>query len=160
MKVTSIAGEATTKALEDVISTAQKIQEELSRLTGKSMAVETVAEVTTAVELTSVAGEASTKALEDVISTAQKIQEELSRLTGKSMAVETVAEVTTAVELTGELSKKLQDELLPLTGERVLLRPNVDESILGGMIIRLGDKVIDCSVRYQLEQMRKKLAGK
>lgn len=111
-------------------------------------------------KVTSIAGEATTKALEDVISTAQKIQEELSRLTGKSMAVETVAEVTTAVELTGELSKKLQDELLPLTGERVLLRPNVDESILGGMIIRLGDKVIDCSVRYQLEQMRKKLAGK
>lgn len=111
-------------------------------------------------KVNSVAGEATNKALEDVISTAQKLQEELSRLTGKLMAVETVAEVTTAVELTDELSKKLQAELSHLTGKKVLLRPNVDESILGGMVIRLGDKVIDCSVRYQLEQMRDKLAGK
>ncbi|MDI6892237.1 MAG: ATP synthase F1 subunit delta [Actinomycetota bacterium] len=111
-------------------------------------------------KVNSVAGEATNKALEDVISTAQKLQEELSRLTGKLMAVETVAEVTTAVELTDELSKKLQAELSHLTGKKVLLRPNVDESILGGMVIRLGDKVIDCSLRHQLDQMRDKLAGK
>lgn len=39
----------------------------------------------------------------------------------------------------------------------VVVHPYVDESIIGGVIIRVGDQVIDASVRSQLESMRQKL---
>ncbi len=105
-------------------------------------------------------GETFNKFISEIINAATKLQSELNRLSTGVVVVEEVAEVTTAVSLPEELSKKVQAELTRQAGKNVLLRLKIDESILGGMIIRLGDKVIDCSVRYQLEQMREKLAGK
>jgi F-type H+-transporting ATPase subunit delta len=70
-----------------------------------------------------------------------------------------VAGVVTAVPLTEALAEKLQAELVRLAGKPVLLKSSVDESILGGAIVRMGDKVIDGSIRHKLEELRKRLSG-
>jgi F-type H+-transporting ATPase subunit delta len=68
-----------------------------------------------------------------------------------------VAEVTTAIPLSPELSEKLQKKLSEVTGRNVAIKNLVDESILGGVVVRLGDKVINGSVRQNLEELRETL---
>jgi len=67
------------------------------------------------------------------------------------------AEVITSVPLSEELSKKLETELSRVTKKRVFLKPMVDDSILGGVIVRVADKVIDGSVRTRLEEIKKEM---
>jgi len=70
---------------------------------------------------------------------------------------EIVAEVVSAVPLNGNLGEKLSRELSRWLGKSVAIQFSVDQSILGGIIIRLGDKVIDQSIRRQLEDLRDRL---
>ena len=70
---------------------------------------------------------------------------------------ETDAEAVTAVPLTEAQTTALQQRLESTTGYTVRLTTRVDESILGGLIIRVGDKLIDGSVRAQLQAMREQL---
>jgi F-type H+-transporting ATPase subunit delta len=67
------------------------------------------------------------------------------------------AEITTSVPLSEELSKKLEIELSRVTKKRVFLKPVVDDSILGGVIVKVADKVIDGSVRGRLEEIKKEM---
>jgi F-type H+-transporting ATPase subunit delta len=46
-----------------------------------------------------------------------------------------------------------------MTGGKVELRPRVDASLLGGVQVRLGDQLIDGSVRGRLERLRNRLAS-
>ena len=45
------------------------------------------------------------------------------------------------------------------TGKRVRLEESIDPSILGGVLVQIGDQIIDDSVRGRLEQVRRTLAG-
>lgn len=65
-----------------------------------------------------------------------------------------VAYVTTAVEI-GESAKKSIEDKLKATTDYVAFEMNysVDKSIIGGMIIRIGDRVVDSSIKSKLESM-------
>lgn len=69
-----------------------------------------------------------------------------------------VVYVTSAVELTREQKAKVEQRLLQVT-KYVELKLNfeVEEALIGGMIIRIGDRVVDSSIRTQLENMKKEL---
>jgi F-type H+-transporting ATPase subunit delta len=68
-----------------------------------------------------------------------------------------VAEVRTAIELTPEQIERLRDALNRATGKDVEVKVVVDASVLGGIVARVGDLVIDGSVRHRLEQLREQI---
>jgi len=67
------------------------------------------------------------------------------------------AEVVTAMPLTEEQTERLRAKLEALTGCQVEIRQDIDESIIGGIIIRVAGKVIDASVSSQLRQIAEAL---
>ena len=58
-------------------------------------------------------------------------------------------------ELTDEQKKKLINKLSQKTGKEINLEIKIDKDILGGGIIRIGDKIIDGSIRRELDNWRK-----
>ena len=58
-------------------------------------------------------------------------------------------------ELTDEQKKKLIDKLSQKTGKEIKLEIKIDKDILGGGIIKIGDKIIDGSIRRELDNWRK-----
>jgi F-type H+-transporting ATPase subunit delta len=68
------------------------------------------------------------------------------------------AVVTTAVPLTDALRTSLSAKLEASLGKRVVLRETVDPSILGGIIINVAGRVLDGSLRKQLNGMRTALS--
>jgi F-type H+-transporting ATPase subunit delta len=70
------------------------------------------------------------------------------------------AEVATATELTPELRERVERALAEgLGGRRIRLSHRVDPSLLGGIVIRVGDKLVDGSVRTRLRLLRQHLAA-
>ncbi len=69
------------------------------------------------------------------------------------------AEVTSAVPLDHRVSANLETELSRLTGKRMRLRFDVNPALLGGVVARIGSTVYDGSVRGELLQLGRKLAG-
>lgn len=70
-----------------------------------------------------------------------------------------VARVIAAVPLVGKEKARLADRLSVITGKKILLETLVDQRILGGLIIKIGDKMIDGSVSGRLRELRQELAG-
>jgi F-type H+-transporting ATPase subunit delta len=68
-----------------------------------------------------------------------------------------VAEVRSAIELTPEQTDRLREALNRATGKDVEVKVVVDPSVLGGVVARVGDLVIDGSVRHRLEQLREQI---
>ena len=69
-----------------------------------------------------------------------------------------VAFVTTAVELTEAKKQSVRMRLLQTTQYKEMeMHYSVDESLIGGMVIRIKDRVVDSCVRTQLEEMKKQL---
>ncbi|GAL65263.1 ATP synthase F1 subunit delta [Jejuia pallidilutea] len=66
-----------------------------------------------------------------------------------------LAEVTTAVPLTKELETKVLAKVKALTNKTVELKSIVDESILGGFILRVGDKQYDASISNKLNKLKR-----
>ena len=62
--------------------------------------------------------------------------------------------VTSAVELSDELRAKLEQRLSSNTGKQVRLHASVDPSIIGGLVVRHGDTLVDTSLRGRLDQLR------
>lgn len=89
---------------------------------------------------------------------APAIAEELQNLANEHNGI-VKAQVTTAVELDSDGRRSMQQRLEKLTGKKVEMETRVDESIIGGMIARIGDRVIDGSTRARLVQLKKQLAG-
>ncbi len=69
-----------------------------------------------------------------------------------------VAEVRTAVRLDAARRDKLAEALSKATGKDVEVRAVVDKSVIGGVVARVGDQVIDGSVRRRLELARERLS--
>ena len=63
--------------------------------------------------------------------------------------------VTTAVPMTKELEKKVLAKIKSLTSKTVALENIVDESILGGFILRVGDKQYNASISNKLDKLRR-----
>lgn len=69
-----------------------------------------------------------------------------------------IAYVTTAVELNDKQKKQVQDRLLATTDYRTMeMHYQVDEQIIGGMVIRIGDRVVDSSIRTRLNDLTRQL---
>jgi F-type H+-transporting ATPase subunit delta len=68
------------------------------------------------------------------------------------------AEVTTAVTLDENEKQKLALRLGEMTGKKVIMSMKVDPAIIGGVIAKVGEKIIDGSTRSQLEALRNELA--
>ena len=69
------------------------------------------------------------------------------------------ATATAAAPLTDTEIRALTARLEQMTGGRIALETDVDESLLGGLIVRVGDRLIDGSVRGRLERLRSQLAS-
>jgi F-type H+-transporting ATPase subunit delta len=66
--------------------------------------------------------------------------------------------VTSAVELDEELVNSIGERIEEQTGRRVELSSNIDPDVLGGLQVRVGNMVLDATVRNRLEQLRKQVA--
>ncbi len=64
------------------------------------------------------------------------------------------AVVTTAVELDDDRRRQVRERIATATGRVVELETRVDPSIMGGMVIRIGDQLVDGSTRARLQRLR------
>ena len=68
-------------------------------------------------------------------------------------------QVKTAFPLTSDLAANLQRGLESLTGRKVEMRVEQDATLLGGVVVRVGDKLYDGSIKAQLDNMTKLLGS-
>ncbi|QFS84296.1 ATP synthase subunit delta [Roseivivax sp. THAF40] len=64
------------------------------------------------------------------------------------------ADVTSAVELSSAQSKKLAETLKAQVGRDVKIKATVDESLIGGLVVKVGSKMIDTSIRAKLNSLQ------
>lgn len=89
----------------------------------------------------------------------EQTEEEYILLANRARGI-IAAEVTAAVELTDDEVARLREKLAEETGFKVDLKINLDETIIGGLIVRIGDSVMDGSIKGQLEKIKEELLGK
>ena len=66
--------------------------------------------------------------------------------------------VTSAVELDQATVSQIGDRISEQTGRKVELSAIVEPDILGGLVVRVGNSILDASIRNRLEQLRKQVA--
>jgi F-type H+-transporting ATPase subunit delta len=66
--------------------------------------------------------------------------------------------VTSAIALEDAAVAQIGERIGAQTGRRVELTATVDEDILGGIVLRVGNAILDASIRNRLEQLRKQVA--
>jgi F-type H+-transporting ATPase subunit delta len=67
--------------------------------------------------------------------------------------------VTSAIELDPQVTKQIGAEIEEQTGNTVELTSRVDPDILGGLVVQVGNMVLDTSIRNRLEKLRKSVAS-
>lgn len=67
------------------------------------------------------------------------------------------AEAVTAIEMTEEQTEQVIKELSEKYGKTVVLKTSVDPSIIGGMVLYIGNEMIDASVKAKFEGLKKQL---
>ena len=95
----------------------------------------------------------STLSTNNRISILQHVASKYNQLFDESKGIQ-IATVTTAVELTEDLKKKVLAKAKALTGKDVEVQNIIDESILGGFILRIGDTQYNASVANQLNKLK------
>jgi len=90
---------------------------------------------------------------------ARELPEIVDRLVERAAAQRQreVAEVRSAIMLDGEQQRRLTEALEQATGKKIELKVIQDPSVLGGVVARVGDTVIDGTVRRRLDQLRETL---
>lgn len=68
-------------------------------------------------------------------------------------------EAVTAVPLPDDLRERIIEQIGQKTGAQVRLTATVDPDIVGGLLLRVGESVVDGSVRHRLEELRRTLRG-
>jgi F-type H+-transporting ATPase subunit delta len=68
--------------------------------------------------------------------------------------------VVSAIELDKGLKKKIQQTLEKVTGKKVILETTVDPSIIGGIVAKVGDVVLDGSIKTQLNGLKESIKGR
>lgn len=84
--------------------------------------------------------------LPSIRSSAEKIFDEMS---GRVQAT-----VTTAEPIDESVRKRIEENLSKKLGKQIQLTPKIDTTVIGGMVVRIGDTVYDGSVQNQLHQVR------
>ena len=67
-------------------------------------------------------------------------------------------EITSAIELDKKTVKQIGDRIGEETGQKIELSEHVDPDILGGLIVRVGNSIIDSSIRARLDSLRRQVA--
>ena len=67
-------------------------------------------------------------------------------------------QVTSAVELDEAVTRQIGEEIGRQTGRKVELTTNVDPDVLGGIVLRVGNSILDASIRTRLDRLRKQVA--
>jgi ATP synthase F1 delta subunit len=86
-----------------------------------------------------------------------RIRDEYERLWAEEHKLLPV-QITSAVELDEKTVQQIGDRIGEQTGRKVELSSNVDPDVLGGLVVRVGNTVLDASIRHRLEQLRKQVA--
>lgn len=86
-----------------------------------------------------------------------RIRSDFDTLYDKSVKLLPVT-VTSAVELDKETIESLGKRIGEQTGNEIELSSNVDPEILGGIVLRVGNFIMDASIRTRLEQLRREVA--
>ncbi|MCF6187110.1 MAG: F0F1 ATP synthase subunit delta [Desulfobulbaceae bacterium] len=68
--------------------------------------------------------------------------------------------VVSAIELDDALKEKIQQTLEKITGNKVILEASVDPSIIGGVVAKVGDLVLDGSIKTQLNGLKESIKGR
>jgi F-type H+-transporting ATPase subunit delta len=67
-------------------------------------------------------------------------------------------EITSSIELDKKIVQSIGERIGEQTGQKVELSSKVDPDILGGLVVRVGNFVLDASIRNRLNQLRKQVA--
>ncbi len=67
--------------------------------------------------------------------------------------------ITTASELNADLQKKIKATLEKLVGRKVVMKTEVDASIIGGIVAKVGDLVLDGSIKNQIDGLKDTIKG-
>jgi F-type H+-transporting ATPase subunit delta len=67
-------------------------------------------------------------------------------------------EITSAIELDKDIVEQLGDRISDQTGRKVELSSRVEPDILGGIVVQVGNSVLDASIRNRLDQLRRQVA--
>jgi F-type H+-transporting ATPase subunit delta len=68
------------------------------------------------------------------------------------------AEITSATELDSEVLEKIKSKIEEIFNKKAEVTVKIDPSLIGGFIVKVADKVLDASVKTQLENLRKAIA--
>jgi F-type H+-transporting ATPase subunit delta len=67
-------------------------------------------------------------------------------------------QITSAVALDESVATRIGDEIGRQTGRRVQLTSTIDPDVIGGVVLRVGNSILDASIRTRLEALRKQVA--
>ena len=84
----------------------------------------------------------------------RRVYDELWQRENKLLPVE----ITSAIELDKQTVKHIGDRIGEETGQKIELSERVDPDILGGLVVRVGNSIIDASIRARLDSLRKQVA--
>src|SRR5919112_134148 len=82
-----------------------------------------------------------------------RVRRELDRLWQQENQLLPVT-ITSAVALDEATVRSIGDAIGQQTGQRIALTANVDPDVLGGLVVRVGNSILDASIRNRLEQLR------
>lgn len=88
-----------------------------------------------------------------------QIAYEYRKLMNEHLGVEE-ADVLTAVPIDDEEKAKLEERLGTVVGKKVIVRTTVDPGLMGGIVARIGGKLIDGSTRSRLELLKEQIGGR
>ncbi|MBI4267460.1 MAG: ATP synthase F1 subunit delta, partial [Chloroflexi bacterium] len=94
----------------------------------------------------------------DRLSMAGEIADEYQRLLSAYQGIEE-AEVTTAIPLDDEDRQSLEKRLEAIFNKKIVVRADVDSSLIGGVVARIGGKLLDGSTRSRLQALKKQMSG-
>ena len=86
-----------------------------------------------------------------------RVRRELDRLWQETHQLLPV-QITSAVELDEGVVRRIGDEIGRQTGRTVELTATVDPEVIGGIVLRVGNSILDASIRTRLERLRKQVA--
>lgn len=86
-----------------------------------------------------------------------RVRRELDRLWEEENKLLPV-QITSAIELEPETVDRIGREIGEQTGRKVELTASVDPDVLGGIVLRVGNQILDASIRTRLEGLRKQVA--
>ena len=86
------------------------------------------------------------------------IAEQFNALYDEMQGVE-VAKVTTAIPMTAELEAKVLDKIALISDKKITIENLVDPAIIGGFILRIGDKQYNASVANRLQELKREFSN-